>query len=487
MKILSSNGFKSFNGFINQGYSTSLYLIVFESGNYIKATGDHKFLLNSGEWRTADTLEIFDELNDEIVEDISLVENETVYDAYEVEQTHDYYTNGVISHNCNLLYVDEAAIIPNTVADDFFTSTYPTISAGKTTKIILTSTPLGYNHWWKFWNDSVEGRNGFVPIEIKYNEHPDRNDDWAKKQRELLGELKYKQEILCSFLGSALTLISPDTIANLSYKPPIFSNNGLDVYQEPVYPEIKDGKIIKPGGNYIILVDTAKGVGGDASTMSVIDISQVPYTLVAKYRNTEVSPMLFPSVIHKVAKDYNNAYVLIEVNVSEQVAHILFAELEYENMIFITRTPRGQEASGGFAGAGKTSLGVTMDKKVKRIGCFNLKSLLEEKKLLIHDADTISEISTFIESKGSYAADDGYHDDLVMPLVTFGWLTSNPYFKELTNVNLRLEMYQQRITKIEDDLTPFGFIQDGMEEDIVIEDGDAWRVFDNPGYLSSNL
>lgn len=395
--------------------------------------------------------------------------------------------SGIRGKSCNLLYVDEAAIIPNTVADDFFTSTYPTISAGKTTKIILTSTPLGYNHWWKFWNDSVEGRNGFVPIEIKYNEHPDRNDDWAKKQRELLGDLKYKQEILCSFLGSALTLISPDTIANLSYKPPIFSNNGLDVYQEPVYPEIKDGKLIKPGGNYIILVDTAKGVGGDASTMSVIDISQVPYTLVAKYRNTEVSPMLFPSIIHKVAKDYNNAYVLIEVNVSEQVAHILFTELEYENMIFITRTPRGQEASGGFAGAGKTSLGVTMDKKVKRIGCFNLKSLLEEKKLLIHDADTISEISTFIESKGSYSADDGYHDDLVMPLVTFGWLTSNPYFKELTNVNLRLEMYQQRIIKIEDELTPFGFIQDGTEEDIVIEDGDAWRVFDNPGYLSSNL
>jgi len=395
--------------------------------------------------------------------------------------------SGIRGKSCNLLYVDEAAIIPNTVADDFFTSTYPTISAGKTTKIILTSTPLGYNHWWKFWNDSVEGRNGFVPIEIKYNEHPDRNDDWAKKQRELLGDLKYKQEILCSFLGSALTLISPDTIANLSYKPPIFSNNGLDVYQEPVYPEIKDGKLIKPGGNYIILVDTAKGVGGDASTMSVIDISQVPYTLVAKYRNTEVSPMLFPSIIHKVAKDYNNAYVLIEVNVSEQVAHILFTELEYDNMIFITRTPRGQEASGGFAGAGKTSLGVTMDKKVKRIGCFNLKSLLEEKKLLIHDADTISEISTFIESKGSYSADDGYHDDLVMPLVTFGWLTSNPYFKELTNVNLRLEMYQQRIIKIEDELTPFGFIQDGTEEDIVIEDGDAWRVFDNPGYLSSNL
>lgn len=396
-------------------------------------------------------------------------------------------TSGIRGKSVNFLYVDEAAIIPNTVADEFFTSTYPTISAGKTTKIVLTSTPLGYNHWWKFWNESVEGRNGFIPVEIKYNEHPDRDAEWAKKQRELLGELKYKQEVECSFLGSALTLIAPDAIARLSYKSPIFSNEGLDVYEEPIYAEVVDGKIVKPGGTYVITVDTAKGVGGDASSFSVIDISQVPYKLVAKYRNTEISPMLYPSVIHKVARDYNNAYVMIEVNVSEQVAYILYSEIEYDNMIFITRTPKGQFASAGFAGAGKTSLGVSMDKKVKRIGCFNFKSLIEENKLLIFDADTISEISTFIESKGSYAADEGYHDDLVMPLVMFGWLTTNPYFKELTNVNLRTELYQQRITKIEEEMTPFGFIETGIEEEIVVEDGDAWRVFDKPGYLSSNF
>lgn len=397
-------------------------------------------------------------------------------------------SSGIRGKSVNFLYVDEAAIIQNTVAEEFFTSTYPTISAGKTTKIVLTSTPLGYNHWWKFWNDSVEGRNGFIPVEITYDEHPERDVEWARKQRELLGELKYKQEVECSFLGSSLTLISADVIASLSYTTPIYSKDGLDVYENPVRGE-KDssGKIIKQAHTYVISVDTAKGVGGDASTFSVVDITQVPYKIVAKYRNNNISPMLYPSIINKIATDYNKAYVIVEINSSEQVAYILYSELEYDNMIYITRTTKGQSASAGFAGAGKTTLGINMDKRVKRVGCFTLKALIEEKKLLITDADTIAEISTFIESKGTYAADDGYHDDLVMSLVIFSWLTTNPYFKELTNVNLRTEMYQQRITQIEEEMTPFGFIQDGNEEEFYVEDGDTWKIMGNRGYLPSNF
>jgi hypothetical protein len=197
--------------------------------------------------------------------------------------------------------------------------------------------------------------------------------------------------------------------------------------------------------------------------------------------------MLYPSVIYKVARDFNMAYVLIEVNSSEQVAHIMYNELEYENLIFVNRDSKtGQVVSGGFGG-GKTQLGVQTDKRVKRIGCFTFKSLVEEKKLLITDADTISEISTFIQVKDSYAADDGYHDDLVMPLVLFSWLTTNPYFKELNDVNIREAMYQARIKQIEEDVVPFGFVFNGTEEDYAVEDGDVWKPEIPAGYLNSNL
>jgi len=360
--------------------------------------------------------------------------------------------SGIRGKSVNMLYVDEAAIIPNTVAEEFFTSVYPTISAGQTTKILLSSTPLGYNHFWKFWNDAEKGRNGFIPLFIPYSDIPGRDEAWAEEQKAMLGELKFNQEVLCNFLGSSLTLIRSDVIARLSVDVPIYEKDGLDVYDKP-----------DSGHIYTIVADVANGVGGDYSAFVVIDITEVPYKLVAKYRNNNISPLLYPNIIYKVAMDYNQAFVLVETNVSEQVAHILYTELEYENIIFVNRSTSGQVVSGGFGG-GKTQLGVTTDKKVKRIGCHNFKSLVEENKLLISDADTISEISTFIEMKGSYSADDGYHDDLVMPLVLFSWLTTNSYFKELNNVNLREMMYEKQITAIENELTPFGFYDDGGEE-----------------------
>ena len=368
-------------------------------------------------------------------------------------------SSGIRGKSVNLLYVDEAAIIPNTVAEQFFTSVYPTISAGETTKILLSSTPLGYNHFWKFWNDAEQGRNGFVNLFIPYWEIPGRDEKWAETQRRLLGDLKYNQEVLCNFLGSSSTLINADTIARLSYVPPIKSVNGLDIYEVPV--KGNEEEKVKPR-SYVLIADTAKGVGGDYSAFVIVDVTEAPYRVVAKYRDNKISPMLYPNVIFKVAKEYNMAYVLIEINSSEQVASILYQELEYENILFVTRSTGGQIVSGGFGG-GKTQLGVQTDKKIKRIGCSNFKSLVEENKLLIPDADIISEITTFIEVKGSYAADDGYHDDLVMPLVLFSWLTTNPYFKDLNDVNLRSIMYEQRIQSIESELTPFGFYNDGND------------------------
>jgi len=352
---------------------------------------------------------------------------------------------GIRGKSVNLLYIDEAAIIPNTIADQFFTAVYPVISAGQTTKILITSTPLGYNHFWKFWNDAVNKVNDFIPMFIPYSRIPGRDEAWALEQRRQLGELKYNQEVLCKFLGSSLTLIDSSTIEYMSTCPTVYSKDGLDLYEYPIKAERDDEeKLVRKPHSYVIVADTAKGVGGDYSAFVV-------------------------------ARDFNDAYVLIETNSSEQVAHILHNELEYGNLVFVNRsTKTGQVVSGGFGG-GKTQLGVNTDKRVKRIGCFTFKSLLEEKKLLVFDADVISEISTFIQVRDSYQADDGYHDDLVMPLVLFSWLTTNPYFREMSDVNIREAMYQERIKQIEEEVVPFGFIMNGGEDELIVEDGDIWK------------
>jgi len=360
-------------------------------------------------------------------------------------------SSGIRGKSVNVLYIDEVSIVPNNVAEDFFTSTYPTISSGVTTKIILTSTPLGYNHFWKFWNEAETGINGFIPVRVNYWDHPSRDEVWALKQKELLGDLKFTQEILCAFLGSSSTLINSDALARLSASPTIYSKDSLDVYERP-----------KMGRVYAMIVDVAKGVGGDYSAFTLMNITETPYIVVAKYKNNTISPLLFPNIIYKIGMEYNGANVLIEGNVGEQVGYILYNELEYENILFINRSTSGQSITGGF-GSGKAQVGVITDKKVKRIGCSSLKMLIEENKLLIPDADIISELSTFIEVKGSFAADTGYHDDLVMTLVLFGWLVTQPYFKELNNIDLRHMIYQNQIRQIEDELTPFGFYNDGQD------------------------
>jgi hypothetical protein len=360
--------------------------------------------------------------------------------------------SGIRGKSVNMLYVDEAAIIPNNVAEEFFTAVYPTISAGQTTKILLSSTPLGYNHFWRFWNDAENDRNGFVPLFIPYWEIPGRDAAWAEEQKRMLGELKFNQEVLCNFLGSSLTLIRADVIAKMTVDQPILQKDGLDVFERP-----------QKNHTYCGVIDVAAGVEGDSSTIQMLDITETPYRIVAKYKKNDITPLLFPSVIFKVATEYNNAFILIETNMSDQVAQIMHQELEYENILMVSRANGVQSIGGGFGGS-KSQLGVTTDKRIKRIGCHNFKAMVEEDKLLITDPDTISEISTFIEKRGSYEADEGYHDDLVMPLVLFGWLTTQPYFKELNNINMRKIMYEKQIKAIEEDLTPFGFYDDGNPE-----------------------
>ena len=366
----------------------------------------------------------------------------------------------------NWLYIDEAAIIPNNIADEFFTSVYPTISAGETTKILLTSTPLGYNHFWKFWNESVKGVNGFENMFIPYYEIPGRDEKWLEEQKQLLGQVKFNQEVMCEFLGSTNTLINSNTIGALSTIDPEFQNANLDIYESP-----------KENHYYAMAVDTARGIGGDYSAFVVIDITEMPYKVVAKYRDNEIAPMLFPDVIGKVGRDYNDAFVLIEVNdIGQQVVEILHQEIEYENILSTVTEKNRQFVSPGFGKS--TKLGVNTSKQVKRRGCFTFKSLLEEQKLLVFDEHIIHEISTFIEKGNTYQADEGYHDDLVMCMVLFGWLSSQQFFKDMTDINTREGLYKQQSANIEHNLTPY-IRDDGQEPDHFVENGDLWLIEDN--------
>ena len=371
-------------------------------------------------------------------------------------------SSGIRGKSVNWLYIDEAAIIPNNIADEFFASVYPTISAGETTKILLTSTPLGYNHFWKFWNESEKGTNGFENMFIPHTEIPGRDDAWIEEQFKLLGEVKFNQEVLCDFLGSTNTLISGKALSNMSSIDPVYKKDGLEIYEEPQQDKY-----------YVISADTARGIGGDYSAFIVVDITQMPFKVVGKYRDNKISPLLYPDFINKVAKDYNGAYVLLETNdIGQQVVDILHQELEYENIFSCVQEKNKQYVSPGF---GKQStLGVRTSKAVKRQGCLALKSLIEEQKFLIFDAECISELSTFVERSGTFAADEGYHDDLAMCMVLFAWLSTNTFFKDLTNVDIRDNLYNSQMRMIENDLTPFGLVVDGHEPEAQVMDGDYW-------------
>ena len=370
--------------------------------------------------------------------------------------------SGIRGKSVNWLYIDEAAIVPNNVAEEFFTSTYPTIMAGETTKVLLTSTPLGYNHFWKFWNDSVEDRNGFVNLQIPYWKIPGRDEAWAEEQKKVLGELKFNQEVLCTFLGSSNTLISADKIAHMSAKTFTYSKDNFDVIEAPEKEHF-----------YFISVDTSRGVGGDFSAFTVVDCSDYPFKVVAKFKDNNITPLLYPDIITKVAKDYNNAHILVEINdIGQQVADIIYNDIEYENMMWV-----GHDSKYGqfLSSSGRNAvLGVRTTKQIKRIGCSTLKSLIEEDKLLIFDSDIISELSTFVEQRGSFQADEGYHDDLTMSLVLFAWASNDPLFKDLMNANNREALYKQKMVQIEEELTPFGFFDDKQEQEYEVAGGDLW-------------
>jgi hypothetical protein len=387
----------------------------------------------------------------------------------------------------NVLVLDEFAHVPSNIADEFFSSVYPTITSGQTTKVIIVSTPNGMNMFYNLWQGATrkteeEGKSEYVPIEVHwsqvplYSGGPLRDEKWKERTIKQLGggaggEQRFDSEYNCDFIGSSNTLISTAKLHTLTHKKPkTKSKEGLWIYEEPVAN--------KP---YIMTVDTSRGQGKDYSAVLVFDVSDTPYKVVAKYRNNIISPMLFPTMIAALGRKYNTAYVLVDVNdIGAQVADILHYDLEYDHVLMSTNKGRsGQVLNGGF-GKGQTLFGVRTTMPVKKLGCSIMKSLIEQDKLLVEDEEIISELLTFISKHNSYAADDMHTDDLVMCMVLFSWLTKQPYFKELTNVDIRKELFEGEIKKIEeDDWFSFGFISNVDEEEPIVppnsEETDIWH------------
>jgi hypothetical protein len=368
----------------------------------------------------------------------------------------------------NVIFLDEFAFIPNHIADDFFASVYPTISSGKSTKVLIVSTPKGMNHFYRMWHDAEKGKNEYIPTDVHWSEVPGRDAKWKAQTIANTSEQQFKVEFECEFLGSVDTLISAPKLRSMTYDDPIKRNAGLDVYKEP----IKDH-------NYIMTVDVARGVEKDYSAFTIFDTTEFPYQLVAKYRNNQIKPMLFPNIIKDVAISYNRAFVLVEVNdLGEQVGQILHMDLEYDNILMCSMRGRaGQIVGQGFSGK-KSQMGVKMSKTVKKTGCMNLKTLLEDDKLIINDYDIISELTTFIQKSNSFEAEDGCNDDLAMCLVIFAWLVMQDYFKEMSDQDVRKRIYEDQRDQIEADMAPFGFISDGLEggESFIDENGDRWHM-----------
>jgi hypothetical protein len=369
----------------------------------------------------------------------------------------------------NFLYLDEFAFVPNNIAEDFFSSVYPTITSGSTAQILVSSTPNGMNHFYKMWTDAVEGRNDFVHISASWREVPGRTDEWAEKQRRNLGDEKYLQEMECEFQGSQGTLISGMVLKSLAFvKPYTFEGIvGLCYYQKPIQ-----------GRKYVLVADTSRGKGLDYSAFTVIDVTEIPYKVVCTYKDNDISPILFPSVIAKLARWYNEAYVLVEINDNgQQVVDSLFDDYEYENILSTSVSKQKVTLSWAVGGTGGER-GIRTTKSVKRLGCSLMKTLIESHKLTFQDFNIISELSTFISKKNSYEADEGSNDDLVMCLVLFSWMTNQPFFSDLCQTNIKEKLYKEQMAQIDNESLPMPLYNDGSPADgsRFVEDGSVWEI-----------
>jgi hypothetical protein len=381
------------------------------------------------------------------------------------------------SFNCIML--DEFAYVPQNVAEEFFSSVYPTITSGKETKVIIVSTPKGLNMFYRIWVNAnkrpgEEGKNEYYPIEVHWSDVPGRDDEWKKQTISNTSLEQFRTEFETEFLGSVHTLIHPEKLKCMVYRTPEYLNNeGLRVYARP-----------QPDHKYVLVVDTSRGQGQDYHAFSVVDVSQIPYRLVATFRNNQLAPMLYPNAIYPIARQYNNAYVLVEINdIGQQVADILHDDLEYDNIIYVQMQGRkGQIVNGGFGKGGSAMKGVKTSTAVKRIGCSILKNLIEDTKLIVEDFNVVDELCTFVAKGDSFEAEDNHHDDLAMTLVLFSWLTTQAYFKDITGSDIRKDLYEDQMKNLEEEMTPFGFVDDGSDSRTMVDDsGTTWNWGDERG------
>jgi hypothetical protein len=373
--------------------------------------------------------------------------------------------SSVRGRSFNVIFLDEFAFVPNNIAEAFFMSTYPTISSGNTTKVIIVSTPNGLNLFYKMWMDAVENRSLYIPIEIHWSMVPGRDEKWREETVRNTSEDQFRQEFECEFIGSTNTLIHPSKLRTLVFKTPVQHLDMLDIYELPILNH-----------TYVITVDVAEGQGQDYSAFSVIDVSQIPYKQVAKYRNNKIPPLTYPTVIYTTAQKYNEAFILVEINsIGMQVADILHNELGYDNLIKIRngKGKIGQQVTPGYTK--QMQFGLKSSVQTKKIGCANLKSLVENDKLIINDEHTIMELTTFSANKKSFEAEEGNNDDLAMTLVNFGWLSAQKYFKESISSDIRKALQEEQLQIMDQDLVPFGIIDNGIEDPFDKDpDGDIW-------------
>jgi hypothetical protein len=384
--------------------------------------------------------------------------------------------SGVRGGSYNLIFLDEFAFVPHNMAQEFFTATYPVISSGKTTKVIIVSTPNGLNQFYKMWTDAIEGRSTYKPVEVHWSMVPGRDEAWKEETIRNTSEEQFRQEFETEFIGSSATLISGVKLRNLTFMDPISVVDKFYMYEKPL-----------EGHSYVLAVDSAEGVMLDYSSFSVVDVTSIPYRQVGVFRDNTLPLLIYPTMIYHYAKMYNEAFVLIETNnIGQQVVDSLHYDLEYENIYKLEyHNIKGQNISSGFKRS--ISLGLKTTKSVKKIGCANLKTLVENDKLLINDFNTIAELNTFARNKDSYEAEEGNHDDLVMTLVMFSWLTTQAFFKENTNTDIRRRLVEEQNLMYEEDMTPFGLYDDGVKEEPTLEAGDLWSTYRDRGYSSSNF
>ena len=366
-------------------------------------------------------------------------------------------SDNIRGFSINMLFIDEAAFIENW--DAFFTSVYPTISSGLSTKVVLVSTPNGLNHFYQIWHNAHEGKNGYKPIKVLWNDVPGRDQKW---KNDTLASMnfdteKFAQEYEVEFLGSSGTLIAGWKLKELVPQSPIQQKEGLTLYKHPVQHHV-----------YTCIVDVSRGKGLDYSAFSIIDVTSMPYEQVCVYRNNMVTPIDYASIVFQVAKSYNNAATLVEINdIGEQVATSLHYDFEYDNILFTESAGRlGKRITTGFGS--NIDRGIMTTKIVKSVGCSILKLLIEQNQLVVNDFNTISELATFSKKGASYQAEPGKHDDMVMGLVLFAWLSDQSYFKDITDINTLARLREKSEEDVINDMLPFGFVDyGGSLEDII--------------------